>query len=153
MPPVRFATTLSLENKSATGIHVPAAAVEALGGGRRPAVVATVNGYTYRSTVMGYDPADPLMPFSAEHRAASGLRAGDAIEVELVLDTAPREVEVPDDLAAALAADPVAKAFFEGLSNSSKRVHTLSVEGAKTPETRARRVEKAVALLREGRVR
>jgi uncharacterized protein YdeI (YjbR/CyaY-like superfamily) len=115
--------------------------------------VATVNGYTYRGTVMGYDPADPLMPFSSEHRTASGLRAGDAVEVELELDTAPREIEVPEDLAAALEADPVAKAFFDGLSNSNKRVHTLSVEGTKTPETRARRVEKAIALLREGRVR
>ena len=135
MPPVRFTTVLSLENKSATGIHVPVSAVEALGGGRRPAVVATVNGYTYRATVMGYDPADPLMPFTAEHRAASGLKAGDAIEVELALDTAPREVEVPEDLAAALNADPVAKAFFDGLSNSNKKVHTLSVTDAKTPET------------------
>jgi hypothetical protein len=150
---VRFSTTLSLENRNATGIHVPPEVVEALGSGRRPAVVATVNGYTYRGTVMGYDPADPLMPFSSEHRVASGLRAGDAIEVELELDTAPREVEVPGDLAAALEADPVAKAFFDGLSNSNRRVHTLSVEGAKTPETRARRVEKAIALLREGRVR
>jgi Bacteriocin-protection, YdeI or OmpD-Associated/Domain of unknown function (DUF1905) len=151
--PIRFLTTLSLENKNATGIHVPASAVEALGGGGRPAVVATVNGYTYRATIMGYDPADPLMPFSAGHRAASGLKAGDPIEVELVLDTAPREVEVPEDLAAALAADPVAKAFFDGLSNSNKRVHTLAVEGAKTPETRARRVDKAIALLHEHRVR
>jgi hypothetical protein len=151
--PVRFRTVLSLENKNATGIHVPLAAVEALGGGRRPSVVATVNGYQYRATVMGYDPADPLMPFSAEHRAASGLKAGDEVEVDLVLDTAPREVEVPEDLAAALAADPVAKAFFDGLSNSNKRVHTLSVEGARSAETRARRVEKAIALLREGRVR
>jgi Bacteriocin-protection, YdeI or OmpD-Associated/Domain of unknown function (DUF1905) len=150
---VRFSTTLSLENRNATGIHVPPEVVDALGGGRRPAVVATVNGYTYRGTVMGYDAADPLMPFSSEHRAASGLRAGDAIEVELELDTAPREVEVPEDLAAALDADPVAKAFFDGLSNSNRRVHTLSVEGAKTSETRARRVEKAIALLREGRVR
>ena len=144
MPPIRFTTTLSLENKTATGIHVPVSAVEALGGGRRPAVVATV---------MGYDPADPLMPFNAEHRAASGIAAGDVIEVELVLDTAPREVEVPEDLAAALAADPAAKAFFYGLSNSNKKVHTLSVADAKTPETRARRVEKSIALLREGRVR
>ena len=150
---VRFRATLSLENKNATGIHVPPEAVDALGGGRRPAVVATVNGYTYRATVMGYDPADPLMPFSSEHRAASGLKAGDEVDVELVLDTAPREVEVPEDLAAALEADPAAKVFFDGLSNSNKRVHTLSVEGAKTPETRARRVEKAIALLREGRVR
>ncbi len=153
MPSVRFTTTLSLENKNATGIHVPPEALAALGGGRRPAVLATVSGYTYRATVMGYDPADPLMPFSSEHRAASGLRAGDAIEVELALDTAPREVEVPEDLAAALDADPAAKAFFEGLSYTNKRVHTLSVLDAKTPETRARRVEKSIALLREGRVR
>jgi hypothetical protein len=153
MNSVRFTTVLSLENKNATGIHVPPEAVVALGGGRRPAVVATVNGYTYRATVMGYDPADPLMPFTAEHRAASGLKAGDPVEVELVLDTAPREVEVPEDLAAALAADPAAKAFFDGLSYSNKRVHTLSVLDAKTPETRARRVEKSIALLREGRVR
>lgn len=151
--PVRFRTTLSLENRNATGIHVPLEALQALGGGRRPAVVATVNGYTYRGTVMGYDNADPLMPFSSEHRAASGLKAGDEIDVELVLDTAPREVVVPADLAAALDADPVAKAFFDGLSYTNKRVHTLSVEGAKTPETRARRVVKAIALLREGKAR
>ena len=150
---VRFRAVLSLENKTATGIHVPVEVLGALGGGKRPAVVATVNGYTYRATVMGYDPADPLMPFSSQHRAASGLRAGDEIDVQLVLDTAPREVEVPDDLASALAADPVAKAFFDGLSYTNKRVHTLSVEGAKTAETRARRVEKSVALLHEGRVR
>jgi hypothetical protein len=150
---VRFHAILSLENRNATGIHVPVEVVEALGGGRRPAVVATVNGYTYRSTVMGYDPADPLLPFSSEHRAASGLEAGDEIDVELELDTAPREVAVPADLATALDADPVAKAFFDGLSYSNKRVHTLSVEGAKTPETRARRVERSIALLREGRVR
>lgn len=150
---VTFKAKLSLENVNATGIHVPVAVVEALGGGRRPAVVATVNGYTYRSTVMGYDPADPMLPFASEHRAAAGLAAGDAVEVTLELDTAPREVVVPEDLAAALASDPAAMAFFDGLSYSNKRVHTLSVEGAKTPETRARRVEKAIALLREGRVR
>jgi hypothetical protein len=153
MPPVRFRTVLSLENKNATGIHVPVAAVEALGGGRRPAVVATVNGYRYRATVMGYDPADPLMPFTAEHRAASGISAGDEVEVELELDSAPREVEVPDDFATALAGEPAAKAFFDGLSNSNKKVHTLAIADAKTPETRARRIEKSIALLRERRVR
>jgi hypothetical protein len=150
---VRFHAILSLENKTATGIHVPVEVVEALGSGKRPAVVATVNGYTYRSTVMGYDPADPLLPFSSEHRAAAGLKAGDEVDVELALDTAPREVTVPEDLAAALAADPVALAFFETLSYSNKRVHTLAAEGAKTPETRRRRIEKSVATLHEGRVR
>ena len=90
---------------------------------------------------------------NSEHRAASGLRAGDEVQVTLELDTAPRELEVPPELAAALDADPVAKAFFDGLSYSNKRVFTLSVEGTSNPETKARRVEKAIALMREGRVR
>ena len=90
---------------------------------------------------------------SAEHREASGLRAGDEVDVTLVLDTAPREVEVPPELAAALDAAPDAKAFFDGLSYSNKRVFTLSVEGTSNPETKARRVDKAIALMREGRVR
>ena len=153
MASVRFHTVLSLENANATGIHVPLELVAALGGGKRPAVVATVNGYTYRGTVMGYDPADPLMPFTAEHRAKSGIAAGDEIEVVLTLDTEPREVEVPPELAEALAADSVASAFFDGLSRSNKRVFTLSVEGTNNPETKARRVAKAIELMREGRVR
>ncbi len=90
---------------------------------------------------------------NADHRAASGLKAGDEVQVTLELDTAPRELEVPPELAAALDADPVAQAFFDGLSYSNKRVFTLSVEGTNNPETKARRVEKAIALMREGRVR
>ena len=92
-----------------------------------------------------------LIYFNADRRAETGLEGGEEIEVELELDTAPREVVVPEDLATALAAEPAAKAFFESLSYSNKRVHVLSVEDAKTPETRARRVDKAMALLREGR--
>lgn len=153
MASVTFRTTLLQEGKTATGIRVPMEAVEALGAGLRPPVVVRVNGYQYRSTVMTYGGDTPMLPFASEHRAASGIKAGDEIEVALELDTAPREVEVPEDLAAALAADPVAKAFFDGLSNSNKKVHTLSVADAKTPETRARRIEKSIALLREGRVR
>ena len=71
----------------------------------------------------------------------------------LELDTAPREIEVPPELAAALEADPVAKAFFDGLSYSNKSVFTLYVAGTKNPETKARRVEQAIAKMREGRVR
>ena len=85
--------------------------------------------------------------------ASAQKKAGDEVEVMLELDTAPREVVVPPELAAALDADPIARTFFDGLSYSNKRVFTLSVEGTSNPETKARRVDKAIAMMREGRVR
>ena len=147
-----FRATIVQTGKTACGIQVPGAVVEALGGSKRPAVVVTLDGYTYRSTVapMG---GEWWVGVNSDHRAASGLKAGDEVQVTLELDTAPRELEVPPELAAALDADPVARAFFDGLSYSNKRVFTLSVEGTSNPETKARRVEKAIALMREGRVR
>jgi hypothetical protein len=147
-----YRTVLRGEGKTATGFEVPAEVVEALGGGRRPPVTVTINGYTYRSTIFPYTGAY-MLPLAAEHRTRVGVQAGDEMEVTLELDTAPREVEVPPELAAALDADPQARAFFDGISYSNKRAFTLNVEGTKNPETRARRVEKAIALLREGRVR
>jgi hypothetical protein len=148
-----FRTRLRGEGKTATGFEVPPEVVEALGGGKRPPVTVTINGgYTYRSTVFPYTEAF-MLPLAAEHRVPAGVQAGDEIEVTLELDTAPREVEVPPELAAALDEDPQAKAFFESLSYSNKRVFTLSVDGTNNPETKARRVEKAIALMREGRVR
>ncbi len=147
-----FRTILRAEGKTATGFEVPPEVVEALGGGKRPKVSVTINGYTYRSTVFPYTEAF-MLPLAAEHRVPAGVKAGDEIEVTLALDTAPREIEVPPELAAALDADPQAKAFFDGLSYSNKRVFTLNVEGTSNPETKARRVEKAIATLREGRVR
>jgi hypothetical protein len=148
-----FRTTLLSEGKTATGFKVPPEVVRALGAGKRPAVTVTVNGYTYRYTVAPFADGVFMIGVSAEHRAASGLKAGDDLDVTLELDTAPREVVVPPELAAALDADPVATAFFDGLSYSNKRVFTLSVEGTNNPETKARRVEKAIGLMREGRVR
>jgi hypothetical protein len=148
-----FRTTILQTGKTACGIEVPAAIVDALGAGKRPKVVVTLDGYTYRYTVAPFAGDVFMIGVSAEHRAASGLGAGDTVEVTLELDTAPREVEVPPELAAALAADAVAKAFFNGLSYSNKRVFTLSVEGTSNPETKARRVARAIALMREGRVR
>jgi len=147
-----FRATIIQTGKTACGIQVPEAVVTALGGSKRPAVVVTLDAYTYRSTVapMG---AEWWVGVNSEHREASGLKAGDEVQVTLALDTAPRELEIPPELAAALDADPVAKAFFEGLSYSNKRVFTLSVEGTSNPETKARRVEKAIGLMREGRVR
>jgi uncharacterized protein YdeI (YjbR/CyaY-like superfamily) len=107
----------------------------------------TVGGHTYRSTVavMG---GRYMLPLSAENRTAAGLSAGDAADVELELDTAPRVVEVPADLAAALDAEPAARAAFDALNYSNQRRHTLSVEGAKTDATRTRRVAKVVETLR-----
>jgi len=147
-----FRATIRQTGKSACGIEVPEAVVVALGGSKRPPVTVDLDGFTYRSTVapMG---GRYWVGVTAKHREASGLTAGDQVTVILELDTAPREVEVPSELAVALEEAPDAKAFFDGLSYSNKRVFTLSVEGTKNPETRARRVEKAIALMREGRVR
>lgn len=148
---MEFKAKVELNGKTATGIEVPAEAVESLGAGKKPAVYATIGSYTYRSTVASMG-GRYMLPLSAEHRAGAGVAAGDEVDVSLRLDTDPREVQVPDDLAAALAGAPEARAFFEGLSNSNKSRITLSVEGAKTEETRRRRVEKAVQALSEGKV-
>ncbi|OGO57076.1 MAG: hypothetical protein A2V85_17800 [Chloroflexi bacterium RBG_16_72_14] len=147
---MRFRTTIQLEGKTATGFRVPPEVVAGLGGGKRPAVTVTIRGHTYRSTVAAYGDVF-MLPLAAEHRAAAGVAAGDEVEVELAPDTAPREVEVPADLAAALAAEPEARAFFDGLSYSNRRWFVLSIDGAKTPETRQRRVDRAVEMLRERR--
>jgi hypothetical protein len=151
-PRFTFATTLLQTGASTTGILVPEAAVAALGAGKRPPVWVTVNGYRYRNTlaVMG---GETWVGVSAEHRAASGLQGGDAIEVTLELDSEPRTVELPDDLAAALAAVPAARAMFDGLPPSLKRYHVDQVTGAKTPETRERRIAKAVETLASGKQR
>ena len=147
---MRFRTTIQLEGKTATGFRVPPDVVEALGRGKRPPVSVTINGYTYRSTVSAYGDIY-MLPLAAENRAGAGVAAGEEIEVNLELDEAPREVEVPADLAAALADEPEARAFFEGLSYSNKRWHVLNIEGTKNEETRKRRVAKSVEMLREGR--
>lgn len=147
---MRFKTTLELGGKTATGFRVPASVVEALGKGKRPPVVVTINGYSYRNTVAVYGDTY-MLGVAAEHRAAAGVKAGDEVDVDLELDTAPREIEVPSDFAAALDEDRAAREFFDGLSYSNKRRFTLSIEDAKTPETRQRRIDKSVGQLRQGR--
>jgi hypothetical protein len=147
---MRFTTTIELGGKTATGFRVPAEVVTALGKGKKPPVSVTINGHTYRSTVATYGDIH-MLPLSAENRSAAGVGAGDTVDVDLELDTAPRVVEVPEDFAAAIAADPAAAAFWPTISYSNQRWHVLSIEGAKTEETRQRRIEKSVGLLREGR--
>ena len=149
---MRFRTVIEQSGPTATGIVVPDEVVEALGGGRKPAVTVTVNGHTYRSSVatMG---GRFMVGLSAENRAASGAKGGDEVDVDLELDTAKREIDVPDDLATALASDAMAQATWDGMSYSNRRYWTYQLDQAKTPETRQRRVEKALATLREGRIR
>jgi hypothetical protein len=147
---MRFRTTIQLEGRSATGFQVPSDVVEALGRGKRPPVTVTIGGHTYRSTVAAYGDVY-MLPLAAEHRNAAGVAAGDEVVVDVELDTAPREVTVPPELEAALAGEGEARSFFDNLSYSNQRWFVLSIEDAKTPQTRQRRVDKAVAMLREGR--
>jgi hypothetical protein len=151
MRPMRFHAVIQLNNKTATGIAVPPDVLESLGAGKRPAVRVTINGHTYRTTVGSVD-GQAMLPVSAEVRQGAGVAAGDEVEVEIELDTAPREVTVPPDFAAALDQDPAARRFFDGLSYSNKRRFTLPIEEAKSAETRERRIAKAVSQLREGRL-
>lgn len=147
---MRFRTIIELGGKTATGFRVPDEVVDGLGSGKRPAVRVTINGHTYRSTVAPYGGAS-MIALSAENREGAGVAAGDEVEVELELDTEPREVTVPPDLAEAFHGDVAAREAFNGLSYSNKRRIVVGIEDAKTAETRQRRIAKAIASLREGR--
>jgi hypothetical protein len=149
---MRFHTTIEQSGKTATGIRVPDEVIDALGAGRKPPVSVTVNGFTYRSTVAVMDGAY-MISLSAANREAAGVAGGDEVDVDVELDTAPREIAIPADFAAALDAEPAARETFDRISNSNKGWHVLSIEGAKSDETRQRRIAKSIAALREGRPR
>lgn len=138
--------TLQLHGKTATGFEVPPAVVESLGTSKRPAVTVTINDYTYRTTIARMGGVF-LIPVSAENRIGAGIAAGETIEVDITLDTAPRTVEVPADLAAALDAAPGARTAFDALSVTTKREHARAVEGAKAAATRDRRIAKIISTL------
>ena len=147
---MRFRTTLELAGKTATGFRVPAEIVAALGTSKRPPVRVMINGHTYRNTVAVYGGVF-MLGVSAENREAADVRAGDELDVDIELDTAPREVSIPPDFADALDADADARRAFDRLSYSHKQQHILAIEQAKTAETRQRRIAKAITGLREGR--
>ncbi|HEX9609968.1 MAG TPA: YdeI/OmpD-associated family protein [Candidatus Limnocylindria bacterium] len=149
---MRFRTTIEQSGKTATGIRIPAEVMVALGSGKRPSVRVTINGFTYRSSVAVLGGAY-MVGVSSENRAGAGVKGGDEVDVDIELDTAPREVTVPADFAAALDAEPNARRTFDGLSYSNKSWHVLSIEGAKAEDTRRRRIAKSVEMLREGRAR
>ena len=146
---MRFRTTVELGGRTATGLPVPDEVVAALGSGRRPAVRVTISGHSYQTTVapMG---GRYFVPLSAEHRMAANVAAGDAVEVEIELDTEPRQVSVPADLVDALSTDPNARAFFDSLAPSHRKEWVRWIEEAKKPETRSARILRTVSALQRG---
>jgi len=143
---MRFRGIVALGGKTATGIEVPAAVLTALGPGKRLPVTVNVGGHSYRTTVAPMGGAY-FVPLSAEHRTAAGVAAGDEIDVEIVLDTAERTVDVPPDLLEALDRAGAARRAFDALSYTRRKEWARLVESAKTPETRQRRIAKAVGEL------
>lgn len=144
-----FRTVIVLGGKTATGIQVPDEVVSALGKGKRPAVRVTIGDYTYRSTIGVMDGVF-MLPLSAEHREAAEVKAGDEVEVTLENDLEPRNVALPEDLAAALAQKSGAREAFDASAPSKRKEFVRQVEDAKTEETRARRIASIVAQLGEG---
>jgi Domain of unknown function (DUF1905)/Bacteriocin-protection, YdeI or OmpD-Associated len=149
---VRFRTTIQQSGKTTTGIEVPEQVIEALGSGKRPAVKVTLNGYTYRSTVAVLG-GRYMVGVSAEHRAGAGVAGGDEVDVDIELDTASREVRVPRRPRRRAGCRAGGPAHLRGLSYSNKSWHVLQVEGAKTDETRQRRIARSVDILKQGRPR
>jgi hypothetical protein len=147
---MKFRTTVLQSGKNITGMEIPEEVVTALGSGKKPPVRVSINGFTYRSSVavMG---GRYMVGISADNRAATGVAGGDEIDVDIVLDSEPREVAVPADFAAALDAEPTARTFFDGLSYSQRRWFVGGIEEAKKPETRLRRIDRAVERLASGR--
>lgn len=129
------------------GLEVPPEVVEALGGGARPPVTITVNGHSWKSRV-AIMRGRHLLGLSHANRAAAGVAVGDEVEVEVEVDTEPRVVVEPADFARALDGDPAARAAYDALPPGRRREHVRAIESAKKPETRRRRIEKAVAALR-----
>ena len=149
---VTFETTVAATGGSNTAIVVPGEVIEQLAAGKRPSVLVSLNGYEYRNTV-GVMGGRHLISVSAAVRSATGVKGGDQVRVTLTVADAPREVTVPADFAAALAASEQASAFFGKLSNSMQRYHVDTVNAAKSAETRQRRIDKAIAMFLDGKQR
>ncbi len=143
---MRFTAELESHGGTKAGFGVPEEVVEALGGGRRPKVTVQVGGFSYRSSI-AFMGGRYLLGMSTDNRAAAGVSPGNTYDVDVELDTAPRVVEVPDDLAEALAAAPAARAAWEALSYSHQRAHVEPILAAKKPETRAGRIAKTITTL------
>ncbi len=144
---MRFTAELESTGGNTTGFVVPEDVVESLGGGRRPKVTVTLGGHTWRSSIAAMG-GRFMLGVSAANREAAGLEAGTVCDVVVEPDAAPRTVEVPEDLSAALTADSAARSAWDALSYSHQRRHVEAIAAAKRPETRARRVAATLAALR-----
>lgn len=149
---MKFRAELELSGKNTAGFEVPESIVEGLRGGKHPKIVATVNAFTFRTSIAS-NGGRYMFGLSADRRKEADVQVGEIYDIDVELDTAPREVEVPGDFADALEQDPAAKAFWDTLSYSNKSWHALQITGAKKAETRAARIEKSVGMLREGKAR
>ncbi len=142
----RFQAVVQTDDESAfTMIKIPFDAKEIFGKGRAP-VRVTLNGYAYRSTLAPYGGVYYL-PINKTVREGAQVKAGDTVTVVLELDEAPRTVKPPSDLARALKASPAAQARWKQLSFTHQKEYVNAIEEAKRPETRARRIEKALSQL------
>jgi hypothetical protein len=151
MPAKTFTVELERVQKTATMFRVPFD-LESAFGRARPPVKVTIRGHTWRTTPGVYD-GEGLVVVNRAVKGASGVDAGDRVRVRMELDTEPRTVAVPRDLAAALAADPAAKTAFAAMSFTHRREYVEWVEEAKRPETRSRRIASTVDRVREGKPR
>ena len=148
---MRLKARVLSSGKTAAGVVVPEEFVAALGSGRHPRVRVTVRGYSFRSSI-AFMGGRFMLPMTAETRERAGVAREDEVELDIEVDNEPREIEVPADLASALEQDDTARRFFEALSYSNKRRVVEPIQAAKAAETRARRIEKAMAGLRAGRI-
>jgi len=146
---MRFRTKILPSGKTAAGIEVPAKVVAALGS-KRPPVRATINGFTYRTSVASMG-GKFMLGVPPEFREGAGVAAGDTVDVDVELDTEPREVAIPADFGAALGRNADAKRSFAALTYSNQRRLVGAIEAIKSPETRQRRIEKTIDALKEGR--
>jgi hypothetical protein len=149
---IRFTAQLQPRGPAAA-VVLDDAQVAAVGeGAKRFPVVATINGYTWRTSVarMG---GEFLLGLNRDVRQSAGVDTGDEVDVTIELDTAPRDVEVPEALAAALATDPQAKAAFEGMAFTHRKEYARWVAEAKREETRQRRAQQAIEMIRAGQTR
>lgn len=147
---MQFTSQLTVVEADNAGIQVPQEIVTLLGGGSHPKVTITLNGFTYRSSVAKMGDSF-WIPCSKARRAEGKLEVDVPYEIEIELDTAPREVEVPEELAAHFAAHPAVKAVWDAMSYSNQLRLVTPALNAKKPETRARNIEKIIAQLSESR--
>ena len=152
MGAIRLTTTLVARGPAAA-VVLDEEQVAAVGeGAKRFPVAATINNYTWRTTVTRMR-GEFLLGLNREVRAGAGVEAGDTVQVEVALDAAEREVDVPAALARALEGDDAARAAFDGLAYTHRKEYARWVAEAKREETRERRVAQALEMLRQGRTR